>query len=100
MSETSSCESGTSQVASARRERADAIARAGGIDGTCTDFESRSSTHLTLGNGSMDWQSMLSELLDGGYADWLDIDLWEHSDPFAGAEAGKQTLDDFLSRRT
>ena len=99
MSETSSRESGTSQVASARRERADAIARAGGIDGTCTDFESRSSTHLTLGNGSMDWQSMLSELLDGGYAGWLDIDLWEHSDPFAGAEAGKQTLDDFLSRR-
>ncbi len=32
MSETSPCESGTSQVASERRERADAIARAGGID--------------------------------------------------------------------
>ncbi len=70
-----------------------------GNDGTCTDFESRSSTHLTLGEGSMDWQAMLSTLLDGGYAGWLDIDLWEHPDPFAGVEAGKRALDDYLAHR-
>ncbi len=68
-----------------------------GSDGTCTDFESHSSTHLTLGEGSMDWQATLSTMLDGGYSGWLDIDLWEHPDPFAGAEAGKRVLDDFLA---
>jgi len=55
--------------------------------------------HLTLGEGTMDWQAMLSTLLDGGYTGWLDIDLWEHPDPFAGAEAGKQALDGLLAQR-
>jgi len=70
-----------------------------GNDGTCTDFESRSSTHLTLGEGPMDWKAMLSTLLDGGYTGWLDIDLWEHPDPFVGAEAGKRVLDDLMAQR-
>ena len=69
-----------------------------GNDGTCTDFESRSSTHLTLGEGPMDWQAMLSVLLDGGYTGWLDIDLWEHPDSFGGAESGKQALDKSLAQ--
>jgi sugar phosphate isomerase/epimerase len=68
-----------------------------GNDGSCTDFESHSSTHLTLGEGSMDWKAMLGMLLDSGYTDWLDIDLWEHPDPMAGAEAGKRVLDDYLA---
>lgn len=41
---------------------------------------------------------MLSALLDGGCSGWLDIDLWEHPDPFAGAEAGKRALADYLAR--
>lgn len=63
-----------------------------GNDGTCTDCESHSSTHLTFGEGSMDWQAMLNQLLDGGYTGWLDVDLWEHPDPMAGAEAGKHVI--------
>ena len=47
----------------------------------------------------MDWQAMLSTLLDGGYTGWLDIDLWEHPDPMAGAAAGKRVLDDYLAKR-
>ncbi len=67
--------------------------------GTCTDFALRSSTHLAFGEGPMDWQAVLNTLLDGGYTRWLDIDLWEHPDPFAGAQMGKRVLDEFLSQR-
>lgn len=70
-----------------------------GNDGTCTTFESRSSTHLALNEGSMDWKAMLSQILDGGYTGWLDIDVWEHPDPFVAAKAGKQALDTFLVGR-
>lgn len=70
-----------------------------GNDGTCTDFESRSSTHLSLGEGSLEWEALLNALLDGGYDRWLDIDLWEHPDPFMGAEIGKRRLDTFLAKR-
>ncbi|MAE64616.1 MAG: hypothetical protein CMJ18_10150 [Phycisphaeraceae bacterium] len=70
-----------------------------GNDGSCTDFESRSSTHLSLGDGSLDAKALLNDLLDGGYDGWLDIDLWEHPEPFAGADAGKRALDGFLAAR-
>ncbi len=71
-----------------------------GNDGTCTKIESRSSTHLSLNEGSMDWRAMLNQILDGGYEGWLDIDVWENRDPFGATQAGKQALDEFLAERT
>jgi sugar phosphate isomerase/epimerase len=68
-------------------------------DGTCSTFESRSSTHLPLGHGSLDWQALLTQLIDGGYKKWLDIDVWEQRDPFRASAIGKHALDDFLSQR-
>jgi sugar phosphate isomerase/epimerase len=70
-----------------------------GNDGSCTTSESRSSTHLALDQGAMDWEAMLNQLLDGGYNGWLDIDVWEHPDPFGATKAGKQALDAFLVGR-
>ncbi|GAK57248.1 sugar phosphate isomerase/epimerase [Candidatus Vecturithrix granuli] len=70
-----------------------------GNDGTCTKIESRSSTHLALTEGSMDWKAMLNQILDGGYDGWLDIDVWENPDPFGASEAGKKALDEFLAKR-
>lgn len=70
-----------------------------GNDGTCTTFESRSSTHLALDQGTMDWKAMLNQLLDGGYTGWLDIDVWEHPDPFDAVKSSKQALDTFLAGR-
>jgi len=71
-----------------------------GNDGTCTKHESRSSRHLPLGEGSMDWKRMLTQLLDGGYDRWLDVDVWEHPDPFAATQKSNRALDVFLSERT
>ncbi len=70
-----------------------------GNDGTCTQIESRSSTHLALGEGSMDWKAMLDQILVAGYDGWLDIDAWEHPDPFVATESGKRALDEFLAAR-
>lgn len=70
-----------------------------GNDGTCTKTESRSSTHLSLNEGSMDWKAMLNQILDGGYEGWLDIDAWENRDPFEATQAGKKALDEFLATR-
>jgi sugar phosphate isomerase/epimerase len=70
-----------------------------GNDGTCSKIESRSSTHLALTEGSMDWKAMLDQILAGGYEGWLDIDVWEHTDPFGATEAGKRALDAFLAGR-
>jgi sugar phosphate isomerase/epimerase len=70
-----------------------------GNDGTCTKIESRSSTHLALTEGSMDWKAMLSQILAGGYEGWLDIDVWENADPFGATEVSKHALDQFLSER-
>ena len=70
-----------------------------GNDGTCTRHESRSSRHLPLTEGSMDWRAALGKLLDGGYDQWLDIDVWEHPDPFRATSESKQALDEFLAQR-
>jgi sugar phosphate isomerase/epimerase len=70
-----------------------------GNDGTCTKIESRSSTHLALTEGSMDWKAMLDQILVGGYEGWLDIDVWENADPFGASKASKHTLDTFLAGR-
>jgi sugar phosphate isomerase/epimerase len=70
-----------------------------GNDGTCTKIESRSSTHLALDEGSMDWKAMLSQILNAGYDGWLDVDVWEHPDPFGATEASKRALDEFLAGR-
>jgi sugar phosphate isomerase/epimerase len=70
-----------------------------GNDGTCTKIESRSSTHLALTEGSMDWKAMLNQVLAGGYKGWLDIDVWENADPFGATEASKHALDEFLAER-
>ncbi len=70
-----------------------------GNDGTCTKIESRSSTHLALTEGSMDWKAMLNRILAGGYEGWLDIDVWENADPFGATEASKEALDRFLAGR-
>jgi sugar phosphate isomerase/epimerase len=70
-----------------------------GNDGTCTKIESRSSTHLALTEGSMDWKAMLDQILSGGYEGWLDIDVWENADPFGATEASKHALDKFLAER-
>jgi sugar phosphate isomerase/epimerase len=70
-----------------------------GNDGTCSNFESRSSTHLLLGEGSMDWQAMLGQLIDHGYKGWLDIDVWEQRDPYQASATSKHVLDEFLARR-
>jgi sugar phosphate isomerase/epimerase len=70
-----------------------------GNDGTCTKIESRSSTHLALTEGSMDWKAMLSQILAGGYDGWLDVDVWENADPFGSTEASKHALDAFLAER-
>jgi sugar phosphate isomerase/epimerase len=70
-----------------------------GNDGTCTKIESRSSTHLALGEGSMDWKAMLGQILDSGYEGVLDIDAWEHADPFGVTEVSKKKLDGFLAKR-
>jgi sugar phosphate isomerase/epimerase len=70
-----------------------------GNDGTCTKIESRSSTHLALTEGSMDWKAMLNQILAGGYDGWLDIDVWENADPFGATEASKHALDAFLAKR-
>jgi sugar phosphate isomerase/epimerase len=70
-----------------------------GNDGTCTKIESRSSTHLALNEGSMDWKAMLNQILDAGYDGWLDIDVWENSDPFGATESSKRVLDEFLAER-
>jgi sugar phosphate isomerase/epimerase len=71
-----------------------------GNDGTRTRIESRSSTHLALGEGSMDWKAMLNQILAAGYDGWLDVDVWEHPDPFGATEASKRALDEFLAGRT
>jgi len=68
-------------------------------DGTRTKHESRSSRHLPLGEGSMDWQRILSRLLDSGYKGWLDVDVWEHREPFEASRKSKLALDAFLSQR-
>jgi len=67
-----------------------------GNDGGCTTHESRSSRHLPLTEGSMDWRSLLATLLNGKYKGWLDVDVWEHPDPFAASEESKKALDSFL----
>ncbi|HOX38963.1 MAG TPA: sugar phosphate isomerase/epimerase family protein [Candidatus Brocadiia bacterium] len=69
-------------------------------DGKCTRHESRSSKHLPLGEGTMDWRKVLERLLDGGYAGWLDVDVWEHPDPFGASEKSKRALDAFLAERS
>jgi len=71
-----------------------------GNDGTCTEHESRSSRHLPLTEGTMDWRRVLSTLLDNGYDGWLDVDVWEHPDPFKAMELSKRVLDAFLEDRT
>lgn len=68
-------------------------------DGTQAATESRSSTHLALGDGSMDWRGLLAALLDSGYDEWLDVDVWEHPDPFRASVKSKQALDAFLQGR-
>jgi sugar phosphate isomerase/epimerase len=70
-----------------------------GNDGTCTKIESRSSTHLPLDEGTLDWQAVLSKLLDSGYNQWLDVDVWEHPDPFDASARSKRSLDAFLGER-
>ena len=70
-----------------------------GNDGTCTRHESRSSRHLPLGEGTMNWRKVLEALLDGGYDQWLDVDVWEHPDPFRATEQSKRALDSFLEAR-
>lgn len=70
-----------------------------GNDGTCTQHESRSSRHLPLTEGSMNWRTALGKLLDTGYDQWLDIDVWEHPDPFRATAESKKALDEFLAKR-
>ena len=70
-----------------------------GNDGTCTRHESRSSRHLPLTEGSLDWKALLTTLLDSGYKGWLDIDVWEHPDPFKASKQSKNALDAFLGSR-
>lgn len=70
-----------------------------GNDGTCTRHESRSSRHLPLTEGSMDWRAVLGKLLDAGYDQWLDVDVWEHPDPFRATAESKRALDEFLAER-
>ncbi|MCX7027092.1 MAG: sugar phosphate isomerase/epimerase [Spirochaetes bacterium] len=70
-----------------------------GNDGTCTKIESRSSTHLALTEGGMDWKAMLDQILVGGYEGWLDIDVWENADPFGASKSSKRALDAFLAGR-
>jgi sugar phosphate isomerase/epimerase len=69
-----------------------------GNDGTCSKIESRSSTHLALTEGTMDWKAMLRQILNGGYDGWLDVDVWEHPDPFGATAASKRALDEFLAK--
>ncbi len=70
-----------------------------GNDGACSKIESRSSNHLALNEGSMDWKAMLSQMLDAGYDGWLNVDVWENPDPFGSSEASKLALDEFLAKR-
>lgn len=70
-----------------------------GNDGTRTKHESRSSRHLPLTEGTMDWKRVLTQLLDGGYKGWLDVDVWEHPDPFKASELSKRALDGFVQQR-
>ncbi len=65
-------------------------------DGTQTDYESGSSRHMVLDEGAVDWRGLLTMLLESGYSQWLDIDVWEHPDPFAASAKGKKALDAFL----
>jgi sugar phosphate isomerase/epimerase len=71
-----------------------------GNDGTCTKHESRSSRHLPLTEGTLDWRAVLGKLLDDGYDQWLDVDVWEHPDPFKAVELSKRALDAFLEERS
>jgi sugar phosphate isomerase/epimerase len=65
-------------------------------DGKQTRHESRSSKHLALDKGLLDWRQLLTTLLDGGYTEWLDIDVWEHRNPFDACAKSKRALDVFL----
>jgi len=65
-------------------------------DGKQTRHESRSSKHMALDEGTLDWRRLLTTLVDGGYNQWLDIDVWEHRDPFGASARSKEALDVFL----
>jgi sugar phosphate isomerase/epimerase len=65
-------------------------------DGTQTRHESRSSKHMALDEGTMDWRRVLTTMLESGYSRWLDIDVWEHPDPFDASAKSKKALDAFL----
>ena len=53
-------------------------------DGTVRDRPgaSNTSTHLAAGEGRLDLPAILEALADTGYDRWLQIDVWEHPEPF------------------
>ena len=61
------------------------------------DVEGASGTskHLAVGDGNLDLAALLRALIDGGYAGWMQVDVWENPDPFRAARLGKEYLDDF-----
>lgn len=55
------------------------------------------SRHLAIGEGKLNVEEILRAIMGAGYeSDWLDIDVWDHPDPFTAAEKSKKALDAIL----
>jgi len=58
------------------------------------------STHLPLGEGTMDYELVLKNLFDVGYEGngWIQVDLWQYPDLFHGFERSKRKLEETLAK--
>jgi sugar phosphate isomerase/epimerase len=62
-----------------------------------TAIGAKTSTHLPLGWGELDYRNIIRSLIEYGYAGWWQVDLWEYPEPFLASRINKKELDQILN---
>jgi sugar phosphate isomerase/epimerase len=70
-------------------------------DGTIryyTAMNAKTSTHLPLGWGELDYKNIVRSLIEYGYDGWWQVDVWEYPEPFLASEITKKELVQVLKK--
>jgi len=67
-------------------------------DGTTwtSSKDGMSSKHLMIGEGNLNIREILENLIDTGYNNWIQIDVWQNPDPFQCSKINKIVVDNIL----
>ncbi len=57
----------------------------------------KTSTHLPLGWGELDYTNIIRSLLEYGYTGWWQVDLWEYPEQFLASQINKKELERVLN---